>query len=116
MKNINRLFEEVLNEMSFNKDNCANSSFNLKDDKKRHQRENAQLGVWKAKEIFRKIIMNFDHNNPFWLVFGRFEWALDKLEANLRVDFRENPDVDYTKIFSDSKEIDDMISCDWGRK
>jgi len=114
MKNLNQIFEEVLNEVTFNKDNTANNTFDLKKEKLRQQRGDVQLGVCEAKEIFRRLIKNFDQNNPFWLVFGKFEHALDRLEANLRVDFRENPDVDYTKIFS--KEMDDLIFRDWGKE
>jgi len=112
---LNRLFEQVLNEVTFNKENTANSDFNLKgsvDEDKRNEASNkireASILVEKAHEIFSKnpgtVKRIFDKENPFHKTFARFEMALWSFARRLEIN---EPDEDhYSTIFSDPDILD----------
>jgi len=68
MKNLNQIFEEVLNEVSFNKDNTANSDFNLREDVLLQRR------IEFRKKLESYIMGNelgklLDAKDPFYIAF-----------------------------------------------
>jgi len=116
---LNRLFEEVLNEVILNKDNTANPEFNLKDSVDEEKRDEASMKIRKACELVEEAHMIFsvksknpgyfypvhDENNSFHKTFAKFEIALSNFSGQLRNN-RLNEDR-FVKIFSNPDILND---------